>query len=122
MRGLENKSGPFETGTMNRPDHFPSIRLAAAGCLSLLLLFWVGLWDDASWRLFISVDHGFDQEPYWLALTVGLAISILIILIPVLWRGPVGDRWLAALLAVFPLSLFAIAVLAGLFWRSTVRI
>jgi hypothetical protein len=87
-----------------------------------LLLFWVGLWDDASWRLFISLDYGFAEEPYSLAVTAGLAMSILIILIPVLWRGPMADRWLAALLAIFPLSLFAVAVIGGFFWRSAIRI
>jgi len=107
---------------MNDHDHFPSVRLATSGCLSLVLLFWIGFWDDASWRLFISPYHGVDADPLSFAVTAGLALLILMILIPVLWRGPAGDRWLAALLALFPLSLFAIAVAGDFFWRSAIRV
>ena len=103
---------------MNRSDHFPSIRLAAAGFLSLLLLGWVGVCCQDSWSIFTYTRHAIDEEPFSLIVTVGLALSILLILIPVLWRGPGIDRWLAALLTVFPLSLFAVAALSGLLVRA----
>jgi hypothetical protein len=105
---------------MNDTDHFPSVRLAAAGCLSLLLLLWIGFWGDASWPMLISGRHGvgIDASPFSFAVATGLALLILLILIPVLWRGPARDRWLAALLAVFPLSLFAVPAISGLFIRA----
>jgi hypothetical protein len=102
---------------MKSSDHFPSIRLAAAGCLSLLLLGWVGLWCQDFWRPFVSIQHEIDENLFSLTVTAGLALSILLILIPVLWRGPGADRWLALLLTFFPLSLFAFATLSSLLVR-----
>jgi hypothetical protein len=102
---------------MNHSDHFPSIRLAAAGGLSLLLMGWVGIWDQDFWRIFVS-SRIIDEDPLSFTVTVGLAFSILVILIPILWRGSGGDRWLAVLLTFFPLSLFAVAAVSGLLIRS----
>jgi len=103
---------------MKDREHFPSVRLASAGFLSLLLLSWVGFGVNSSWQLFISPRHGSHNDPLSLAVAVGLSLLILTILIPVLWRGPRHDRWLAALLAIFPLSLFGVAAFCGVFVAS----
>jgi hypothetical protein len=103
---------------MKANDDFPSIRLAAAGFVSLLLLGWVGVWYQDFWSVFNFTRHAIDEEPFSLTVTVGLALSILLILIPVLWRGAGMDRWLAVLLTFFPLSLFAVAAVSGLLIRA----
>ena len=44
--------------------------------------------------------------------TAATALFVIVILAPVFWFGPARDRWLAALVSVFPLLVFGFIVLA----------
>ena len=83
--------------------HFPSVRLALAGFGSLLLLSWVAFVPEAS-----PLDLHPREKTYPLAIlgTTLVALCILVLLGPVFHRGPRRDRWLAALVTVFPLLVF----------------
>jgi hypothetical protein len=57
-------------------DHFPSIRLATAGGISLLLILWAGFWDENSWRHFIFTQRAIDGDALLsLPVTVGFAFD-----------------------------------------------
>lgn len=83
---------------MNAVEHFPSVRLIAAGFGDLLLLVWLTVLYSPT----LSFDFG----------TAIISTSILVILVPVFWFGPSRDRWLAALVSLFSLLVFGFIVLA----------
>src|SRR5262245_54588937 len=90
---------------MNKLKHLPSVRLAASGCVSLVLLAWIGfmpLWLPPVTSLFDRVCL------IAVAVAAGLSAAVLAILAPVVWHGPRRDRWLALLLAPFPLLVFSV--------------
>jgi|SRR5215472_746646 len=99
--------------THDKENDFPGVRLAAAGCLCLLLLVWVGFFDDSWQNAFMRMAHG-HRDPSMAALITG-SISLLIftVLFPVAYRGRTADRWLAALLALVPSSLFLLTALGS---------
>jgi hypothetical protein len=103
---------------------FPTVRLVAAGCLSLALVLWAGCFDNW-WQLGLS--RYLSRPPYptdEIAGFITLAISLLIlaILLPVLRRGGASDRWLAVLLAAFPFSLFVLTMCGLLHLGMVVRL
>lgn len=89
-------------------DHFPSVRLMVAGYASLALLLWVAVFDDTVRHILTPVRDGAGGNPVRILLISAFSVLIVTILVPVLWRGPRGDRVLALILAVFPLLIFAV--------------
>src|SRR5438552_8993845 len=92
-------------GPMNMQDKTcdrPSVRLAAAGCLSLLVLLWVGVFDDSWQTVFIRVSPCHFREPFGNLVTVALSLSALTALYPVVRLRRSAHRWSAAFLAAFP--------------------
>jgi hypothetical protein len=89
--------------------HFPSIRLLAAGYASLALLLWVAIFDDTVRYILTPVRDGAGGNSVRILLIAAFALLILAILAPVVWHGPRGDRFLALLLAIFPLLVFSVA-------------
>src|SRR5262245_13180208 len=88
------------------------IRLAAAGCLNLVLLVWVIFIEDSWKNLFTHVaswDRG-GPNPSGILSTAAISLATLTLLFPVLLRGRDEDRSLTTLLAPFPLFMFAVAV------------
>src|SRR5256885_2307011 len=98
---------------MSRSAHFPSVRLATAGYLSLLLLTWLAVVPTA----FPPLDsrHA-DTLPVPTIVSAGVSLLILVILAPVFWHGPWRNRWLAVLPALFPALTFAVTALWLLSW------
>ena len=84
---------------MNKSEYFPSVRLAVAGYASLALLAWIGFVPGCVPPLLPRTSPVY---PVAVVITALIAVFILAILTPVVWRGPVRDRWLALLVAVFP--------------------
>ena len=91
---------------MNKSEHFPSVRLAVAGYMSLALLAWIGFMPGC----FPPISLLVGQRVYPLAgvVTGSISFAILVILAPVVWNGPQRDRWLGLLLAVFPFLAFGV--------------
>ncbi len=88
-------------------SHFPSVRLATAGFASLVLLAWLTFVPGTlPPMLSLGVQH---LMP--ILASAGLSLIILVILVPVFWRGPRRDRWLAALVSVFPMLVFGVTAL-----------
>jgi hypothetical protein len=85
---------------MNRPDHFPTLRLTVAGVVSLVLLGWIGLVPGSLPPLLSQYGR---SSPLAVLVTDSVASFIVITLLPILWQGPARDRWLALLLIVGPL-------------------
>jgi hypothetical protein len=85
------------------------IRLAAAGCLNLVLLVWVALdpWENV--LKYVAGRQAF-ANPSGILLTAAISLVILTLLFPVLLRGRDVDRLLTTLFAPFPLFMFAVAV------------
>lgn len=94
--------------TATCPTHCPSVRLATAGWLSLLVLAWVAFAPDA---MPVSDPRRGSIEAF---VSAGLAMMPLIVLVPVLWHGPSRDRWLALMLSVFPTVLVVLEVVCML--------
>jgi len=88
---------------MNKPAHFPSVRLVVAGLGSVFLLAWLAFIPGASP---LEADPREKIYPVGIVCTVLLALCILVVLGPVFWHGPCRDRWLAVLVTVFPLLTF----------------
>jgi hypothetical protein len=93
---------------MNKQAHFPSVRLAAAGIISVLLLAWLAFVPRASP---FQADVNAKTYPVALLGTSLLSLANLTVLAPVLWHGPGRDRWLAMLVSVFPLLTFGVTLL-----------
>jgi hypothetical protein len=86
--------------------------VAAAGCLSLLLLLWVEVFDD-SWETVITrVPPCHFREPLGNLVTAALSLSVLTTLYPVVRLPRSPHKWSAALLVGFPLLIFALGVLS----------
>jgi hypothetical protein len=90
---------------MDKVNHFPSVRLAAAGYASVVLLAWIGFVPGA----FLPVDMR-DAEIRILPAIVSACFSlfILVILCPVFWFGPARDRWLGSIAALLPGLVFVV--------------
>ena len=98
----------------NKENDFPGVRLAAAGCLCLVLLFWVGFFDISWQNAFIRIAHHRDSVDSIGALITGsISLFIFTVLFPVAYRGHAADRWLAALLAIVPASVFLLTALGS---------
>lgn len=80
-----------------------------AGYASLALLLWVAVFDDTVEYLLVPVRDGAGGNFVRILLIAAFALFILAMLVPVLWHGPGRDRFMALLLAVFPLLIFAVA-------------
>ena len=90
------------------------MRLAFAGLASLFLLAWIGFVPSG----FPEMSNRYGRENPLASLgSASIAIIILVTLVPVLWRGRLGDRCLAALLAIFPLVVLAVIALAFSYLR-----
>ena len=90
---------------MNKSEHFPSVRLAVAGYMSLALLAWIGFMPGC----LPPISHLFGRvNPVATTVTAAISLFTLVILAPVVWHGPRRDRWLALLLAVFPFLAFGV--------------
>ena len=99
----------------DKENDFPGVRLAAAGCLCLVLLVWVGF-VDASWQnafIRIAHHHGDPIDSIGALITGSISLFIFTVLFPVAYRGQAADRWLAALLAVVPSSVFLLTALGA---------
>ena len=81
---------------MDASAHFPSVRLATSGYASLAVLAWMTLVPGAVPHL--DPRRG-TRESF---ISAVLALIPLLVLVPVFWRGPSKDRWLASLIALFP--------------------
>src|SRR5262245_21050350 len=91
-----------------KPQHFPMARLAVAGYVSLALLAWIEIVPES----FPPLLNGASQvELVPALLSVTISLLVIAILVPVIWRGPAGSRWLAVMLSIFPVLIFAIAML-----------
>ena len=92
---------------------FPRVRLLAAGCLSIVLLgaivFFDPPWDEVVG--YVPACHRGLANPTGMLVTAALSLLTLTVLAPVLFRCRGIDRWSAALLAIFPLLMFVVAVL-----------
>ena len=109
---FDSPSLPSHT-RMKTSDHFPSVRLAAAGFATLFLILWlVGLVDGITYSFMWR--GGWFADLFEILITALISLLIIAILIPVLWHGPGRDRWLAGLLVVFPLIVFVFAALSAL--------
>jgi hypothetical protein len=93
---------------MNKSEHFPSVRLAVAGYVSLVLLAWIGFAPGCLPPIFSRYGPA---HPVPVVVTAAISLFILVILTPVVWRGPSRDRWLALWLAVFPFLAFGVTAL-----------
>jgi hypothetical protein len=91
-----------------KSEHYPIARLAVAGHVSLALLAWIGFVPGSFPPLLDGLSR-VELVPALLSATISLLV--IAILVPVIWRGPAGSRWLAAMLSIFPVMIFAIATL-----------
>lgn len=89
---------------MKSPAHFPTVRLLTGGALILALVAWVGMFEGVVGGMFR------------LGITALICVTAIVVLTPVVWHGPKGDRWLAALLAMGPLLIFSVVA-----WRFSGR-
>lgn len=96
---------------MKKAQHFPSVRLLAAGFVSMVLLGWLSFNGDAFPPVLLNVRDGYPGNEVSIAVTATISLIILVTLIPVLKQGPQVDRRLAFLLAMFPLFIFGVALL-----------
>ena len=76
-----------------------------AGYASLALLAWIGFVPGSLPEFFSRFMWG---NPVVVLITAAISLFILVILAPVFRQGPARERWLAALLAVFPLAAFCL--------------
>jgi hypothetical protein len=97
---------------MNQSAYYPSVRLAVAGYVTLVLLAWIGFVPGATPSLQFTGEH-----PVRILITTLCALLILLTLAPVLGRGPAHMRWLALLLCLFPALIMA---MTGLWTSLTV--
>jgi hypothetical protein len=96
---------------MKQSTHFPSVRLAAAGYGSVLLLAWITFVPGSFPPL--MARHLPVYPPAFLV-TAAISLLILVVLAPVVWHGPGRDRALALLAGLFPLLVFAVVALLGI--------
>jgi hypothetical protein len=75
-------------------DQFPGVRLAVAGFSTLLLLLWIAIAKP--------FPSYVPMHPVTLLVTTAIALFILVIVAPVVRHGPGNNRWLALLIAIFP--------------------
>src|SRR6266850_1967970 len=92
----------------------PSIRLVMAGGLSLVLILWIGFSNDA----IFAFRYG-DALFGWV--TASVSVFILTTLFPVARYGSKTDRWLAGLLAIFPIVVLAAYAVLPFFWVPRFR-
>lgn len=90
---------------IQRPVHYPIARLAVAGYVTLAMLAWIGF-VPGSFPPILGGSGRVEVVPALVTATISLLV--ITILVPVLWRGPARSRWMAAMLAVFPVLMFAI--------------
>jgi hypothetical protein len=98
---------------VNTPDHCPSVRLAAAGFATLGLVLWIDLVPGALVRLSM---RDVDTSSSAAFVSLGFCYLILLVLTPVFWHGPQGDRWLAGLAALYPAVILGIIGLRSVPW------
>jgi hypothetical protein len=89
-----------------KSEHYPIARLVVAGYVSLALLAWIGFVPGSFPPLLDGLSR-VELVPTLISATISLLV--IAILVPVIWRGPAGSRWLAAMLSIFPVLIFAIA-------------
>ncbi len=99
----------------DKRNEFSGVRLAAAGCLCLVLLAWVGFVDGSWQSAFIRSVHPHPDplDSVGALITGSISLLIFAVLFPVAYRGQTADRWLAALLAVVPSSIFLLTALGA---------
>src|SRR6185503_20961910 len=93
---------------VNKTTHLPTVRLALAGYASLALLAWIGFVPSGFPAIFRRYGA---ERPVPILVSAAISLLVLVCLVPVLWRGPRRDRWLAVLLLVFPTFIFGITAL-----------
>lgn len=91
---------------MSRPTTFPVARLFTAGVLLLGLIAWRWYWSFDSMPDPPNTRDGWGGYPPVFLVTAALSLAVLVISIPVIWRGTRRQRCFAALLAAFPLLTF----------------
>ena len=87
-------------------EQFPAARLAVAGYASLGLLAWIAFMPGSLPPIFFRFGRASSAA---IIVTATISLFIIVILTPVLWSGPRGNRWLAVLVILFPFITLSVA-------------